>query len=180
MTVQGIRLKIAKNGAILYLVGYVDCRHPNIKAKGVHSMRIDELAGKKQNWPEVEKKEPNADTEINRMKLQIDKDSKEISDLSKEMAEMAAKGDKDMANLKSVEIQQKQMTIQTLRLQIDQLENPKGNSKLSDIHKNNSVEKTDINDTAASNHSTDFAIEVRPAVTFELSRLAKNLLDIED
>lgn len=143
-------------------------------------MRINELANKKQDWPELEKKEPNAETEINRMKLQIDKESKEVSDLAKEMAEMAAKGNKEMANLKGVEIQQKQMTIQNLRLQMDKLESPKEKSGVSEINNNNPVEKADMKNNAESNYGSGFEIEERPAVTFEFSRLAKNLLNIED
>lgn len=145
-------------------------------------MRINEYPARKPEWPELEKKEPTDESEINRMKLQIEKDTEEISDLAKEMVEMSLKGDKDLAGLKSAEIQQKQMNIQSLRLQMDKLKNPEKGSKAESVDNNSAASQvaSDGGKEDKAGGSLSAVIEDRPAVIVELSQFAKNLLSTEN
>ena len=87
-------------------------------------MNINAVDKPQSGWVAPEKKEFGADSEINKLTTNIEKEESELSKLSEEFTKHVSKGEKDMAQLKSAVIQQKQMAIQTLRLQIDKLKKP--------------------------------------------------------
>lgn len=136
-------------------------------------MMIQGAAHSKESWPAQKPKDPNSASEVNRIKMQIEKDSQEISDLAKEMAEIAAKGDKDLAGLKNVEIQQKQLSIQSLRMQMDKLQQPQNSTQTV-----TQTQKTEEGTGASFLQNQE--IPPRPATVADWSQLAQSMLHSEE
>ncbi len=79
-------------------------------------------------WPKTGGKEPLAGMETQKLKEDIEKEEKEIKRINRELSEHITNGEQNMAELKGVELSQKQMQIQAMQNQIDKLEKPGRNS----------------------------------------------------
>lgn len=71
------------------------------------------------------KKEPGVESEINKLTSDIEKEERKLSELQKEMVQHISNGEKDQAALKSVEIQQKQMSVTLMNAKIKELSSSK-------------------------------------------------------
>ncbi|WP_051280861.1 hypothetical protein [Anaerovorax odorimutans] len=66
-------------------------------------------------------KDLDVKSQINQLTSDIEKEENELSKLNKEFTQHVANGDKEMANLKSAELQMKQMSIALMRTKVKEL-----------------------------------------------------------
>ncbi len=83
-------------------------------------------------WATTNDKEPVANTEIQKLTKDIEKEESELVRINKEFSEHLSKGEQDMAQMKSAELTLKQMQIQAMRSKIDKLEKPEQSSSVAD------------------------------------------------
>ncbi len=83
-------------------------------------------------WATTNDKEPVANTEIQKLTKDIEKEESELVRINKEFSEHLSKGEQDMAQMKSAELTLKQMQIQAMRSKIDKLEKPEQSSSMAD------------------------------------------------
>ncbi len=82
-------------------------------------------------WPKSDDNESLASVEKQELAKNIEKEEGELKRISQELSEHLSKGEQDLAKLKSTEIAQKQMQIQAMRSQMNELAAPKHSSSVA-------------------------------------------------
>jgi ribosomal protein S1 len=138
---------------------------------------INAIGPAKPSWPDPklpEEKEFGAESEINKLNLDIKTEQEELSELAKEFKSSVSKGEKDMAQLKSAVMQQKQMSIQAMRMQIKELQEP--DAKKAESQTVQAVDQAPpADDTKAIPWGELPVPQEQPAAILELSPYAANL-----